>query len=486
MKKLFFAGPRPHVCWHLTAASLGVLVGIVMALVANETFMGLQWPIMGGTLLLFVLRKRHFLLITASIIAGMLIGVWSGSNHRSKLEAYNALVGQQVVLTGTVKDDTMRGPDGGQRLQLTNNYIDNVGFAGTVWINTAAETSIKRGDIVMINGRLYEGFGTIAASVFRANVVKVIRPEPGDVGRQVRDWFAEKVRLSMAEPQASLGVSYLVGQRRALPIELSDTLQTLGLVHLVVASGFHLTIAVRFSRRIFGKFSKYAGLLAAFGVIAGFLLLTGFSTSMIRAALVTGLSLLAWSVGRVFHPVPLLLIVAAATALINPSFLWGDIGWYLSFAAFAGVIILAPLIHDYFWGQHQRPSKLRELLITTLSAQITTLPLVAFTFGQYSPLSLLANLLILPLVPFTMLLTLIAGLLSAVLPGAAIIFGYPAYTLLSYMTKLTSWLVSTPYAHSEFIFGPASLFVGYFVILCFTAHLWIKTRHNFKKQNFVE
>ena len=101
---------------------------------------------------------------------------------------------------------------------------------------------------------------------------------------------------------------------------------------------------------------------------------------------------------------------AAITLLINPQFGWGDLGWQLSFASFAGVIMLAPLLHSYFFGIKSR-ARFRQILIETLSAQIMTLPLLMMSFGVISNVALIANMLILPFVPLAMLLTFMSGVM---------------------------------------------------------------------------
>ena len=104
------------------------------------------------------------------------------------------------------------------------------------------------------------------------------------------------------------------------------------------------------------------------------------------------LSLLAWYYGRSFHPVILLFFVAALSLLINPSYGWNDLGWALSFLSFAGVMILAPLLQAYFFGD-KKPGTVRQILGETFSAQLVTAPLLIMTFGQISVVGL-------PFVPF--------------------------------------------------------------------------------------
>jgi competence protein ComEC len=177
----------------------------------------------------------------------------------------------------------------------------------------------------------------------------------------VRDDFADHVRKAVDEPAASLGIGYLLGQKSALPPELVEALTVAGLTHIVVASGYNLTILVRLARRAFARVSKYLATLSGGVLIVGFIAMTGASPSMVRAGLVASLSMLAWYYGRKFHPVTLLALVAAATVLVNPSYAWGNLGWELSFAAFAGVMIVAPLLQAYFYG-NEKPRLVPQIL----------------------------------------------------------------------------------------------------------------------------
>jgi competence protein ComEC len=235
-----------------------------------------------------------------------------------------------------------------------------------------------------------------------------------------------------------------------------------------------------------------------------FACVTGFSPSMTRAALVAGLSLLAWYCGRKFHPVVLLTLVAAATAALNPFYVWGDAGWYMSFMAFAGVIILAPLIRDYFWRDKNVPAivpstsgkkwlttiktwgqNLRQIAVETMSAQIMTLPIIALMLGQFAPYGLLANLLVLPIVPLTMLLAFVAGLAGWLVPAIASGVGWPAQTLLDYIIGVADTVSQLPGASQSVDFGPGWFVVSMGVLLLAIVYMQRRTSHSFREDNVV-
>ena len=199
-----------------------------------------------------------------------------------------------------------------------------------------------------------------------------------------------------------------------------------------------------------------------------FLLVTGFSPSIIRASIVSFLSLLAWYFGRQFRPIVLLLLAAALTGFYNPYYIWGDIGWYLSFLAFFGVLILAPLITAKF---KLKLPLIGSVAIESLSAQIMTLPIIMFTFGRASVVGLIANIVIVPMVPFAMLFSMIAGLAGMVFPVIAAWFALPARAILDLMLFLANWFSHWPAAQIATSINAANMLILYLIILIFVAGL---------------
>lgn len=471
-----------HVSWFIAWTSLGFLIGVALSVFPwSNSFTDVAWLIISVPLLMIAISKRVAALVILALCAGIVLGLWRGSVERQALSSYLPYYGKTVTLSGKVTEDTSYGPKGDQRVRLGKVNIDGQSLPEEIWISSTSDLDIKRGDLVYFSGKLERGFGNVPASMYYAKLTKITRPNPGDVGRRVRDKFADSVRVAIPEPQASLGVGYLVGQRSALPETLDNQIKTVGLTHAVVASGYNLTILVAFASRLFVKKSKYLAVLTSGTMISGFMLITGFSPSMSRAGLVSGLGLLAWYYGRKIHPMVILPFAAAITVWLRPAYMWGDIGWYLSFTAFAGVMILAPLLQHYFWGASKKPHKLRSLLVETIAAQAATAPIIILAFHQYSPYALLANLLVLPLVPLAMLLTFFAGLAGLIAPGIAPLLGQPANIVLHYSTSAIGYIANLPGAKSEINFSINALTAGYVILMITAFFLWRKTQHNFRR-----
>lgn len=471
-----------HVSWLIAAFCWGVVVGVIYS--QNFSLPGI-WFGVGIALLVLGLWRRKVYAVTFLIIAGLLVGLVRGSSAVSRLSVYDSLVGHSVTVQGFVVEDPDRDKQGNLTLKISQLQVNGHTLDGVIWVSSKASQIIKRSDTIVIKGELGPGFGNVSAGMYRATIVKVTRPVPGDMAGRARDWFADNVRAVVPEPESSLGIGYVVGQRSALPMDLDLALKTVGLTHIVVASGYNLTILVRLARRLFEKVSKYLSALVAGSMIIAFIAVTGASPSMSRAGLVAGLSLLAWYYGRKFHPLVLLPLAAATTLLVHPSYGWNDLGWELSFAAFAGVMIVSPLMQRYFFGD-KKPGTVRQIVGETIGAELVTLPLLVLAFGQFSNVGLIANILVLPFVPLAMLLTFIAGIASIVMPAAAGLVGLPASWVLQYMVNVAQYLANVPWVQTKLTINAGVVLVYYLVLVILCFYVWRKTRFNLRDANIVE
>lgn len=474
-----------HSRWQIAVAAIGIVSGAAISL-SIINLSGMVWLLTGIGLVAFSIIRARAWAIVLALIGGLLIGTWRGGLETVALSAYDNLVGQNVELTGTVSEDADIDKRGATTVRLKDVSIGQTKISGVIWVSAGKKVDdIQRSDRVRLSGTLEEGFGTFAATMYRPDILSVMRPIPGDVALSVRNWFADSVRRVIAEPQASLGIGYLVGQRRALPPELDEALSIAGLTHVVVASGYNLTILVRLARRLFQNVSKYLSTLSASLMILGFIAVTGMSPSMSRAGLVAGLSLAAWYYGRNIHPLVLIPFAMAVTVLFNPSYVWGDVGWQLSFAAFAGVIIMAPLLQAYYFGD-KKPGTLRQILGETFSAWLWTLPILAMSFGVVSNVAIFANLLVLPLVPLAMLLTFITGVCSLISPAVGSIAAWPTQILLDYMTSVATRFANLSWSQQEVDITPGVVLVCYGALAIWCWWMWRKERTVLAQSNIVE
>lgn len=466
-----------HISRHIGWFAIGILVGTALVLIMPIKYLPSNtWFFVVVAIIVYIVKKPSQGKVLLILCAGVMTGLIRGGDVRMSLSKYEQLIGRSVFIEGTIAEDaTLTAPDK-QRLVLRSVTIDSVKMQGKIWVTTDSSIAFKRTDRLQLEGNVGKGFGTIPATINKVKIIDVKRPLHGDIALEVRDWFASGVHKNIDEPEASLGLGFLLGQHSTLPASLEANLRLLGLTHIIVASGYNLTILVRLARRKLMKISRYTSLIGSLGLIGSFILITGFSPSMSRAGIVASLSLFAWYYGRKIRPFILLSVSAAITVLFNPGYIWGDIGWYLSYLSFFGVIVLAPLLRAYFFADKPKPHFLRDILIETSSAQIMTLPIIAFVFAQYSPLSLVANVMVLPAIPFAMLATFVSGIASIIVPFLGPIVSVPAELILGYITYIVDWFAKIPWASGTISIN-ALLLVGlYLLIVGCTAFMYVRTR----------
>lgn len=469
----------------ITWISLGVLIGLASSVIVWKIFLDISWLIVAFSLIFICFTNKTRKIIILALFAGIFLGLYRGANENYSNKYIDSYIGQNVTIKGVVSEDTSLSKDGQQRIILKDIVINNHSYPGNIWVSTSSLQEIKRSQILELEGLVAKGFGSFTGTIYRAQILRITEIEHSDPAREIRDWFADGIRNVIPEPQSSLGIGFLTGQHNNLPEDLNNNLRLLGLTHIIVASGYNLTILVRFSRRAFARVSKYLATLVSGLLISGFVLITGFSPSMTRASIITGLSLAAWYYGRKIHPVTLLLFVAAITAFVQPAYIWGDLGWYLSFSAFAGVIILSPLLINYFFGDKKNINPFLQIFSETLSAQILTAPIIAFAFGLVSPLSLVANLLILSLIPLAMIFTFVAGI-AGVISKDLTILAAPSTAILTYMTTITDKLAALPFSILEIQLSVQQLVSIYLAIIVLVIYMRRRTNYDFMKTNIIE
>ncbi|MEK7542702.1 MAG: ComEC/Rec2 family competence protein [Patescibacteria group bacterium] len=216
--------------------------------------------------------------------------------------------------------------------------------------------------------------------------------------------------------------------------EFKDAMSKSGTTHLVALSGYNITIVVWVMLSIFLLFlSRRAAFFAVTVAIIGFVLLAGAEASVVRAAIMGMLVLLAREAGRIYDFRNAIVFAGLIMILWNPKVLVFDVGFQLSFLALLGIVYLRPAIMRLFKvHEEEKENQLswKDNLITTCSAQLAVAPALIGYFGSVSLTSVPANVLVLPMVPVTMALGFIIAGLAFISYYAALMVSWLAYVLL--------------------------------------------------------
>ena len=304
----------------------------------------------------------------------------------------------------------------------------------------------------------------------------VEKPNPPDFSQTLRTGFIARVRGLFDASESALALGYLVGDKTGMSEDMVTALRIVGLSHMVVTSGYHLSIIIERGKKFFGKISRATIIFGSLSLIFVFVSITGMSASIMRAGLMSILSLLFWYFGRKFHPARLLLYTATISLAVSPNYLT-SVAWLLSFTAYFGIIFFAPVLTKFLYG-NEKPNSIASSIIMTISAQLFCLPISIYNFGMVSLVGILAGLLITPTVPSVMLLTLLSAIVS--------IIKYPAGLLLKLHLLIIGYLSKIPWASTVIDAGDAKIFAVYLPL--FVIFIWLKysTHHDFRPRHALD
>lgn len=459
-----------------------MIVGACVAVFAGAGFARLhglddfRWLWLVAPFVLISLRQHNVATLFFILLLFFGIGWWRGSVFMDKLAVHNSLHYQKITVVGTAKEDAVYGQRYQLEFPITNVQViapEGTELTGQLMIRGFGEPAVYRGDLVQVTGNLYPTRGNNLGSISFAEL-RVLADDSFWLNR-VRREFAAGMQSALPEPNASFGLGILIGQRTTLPEATDDNLRHVGLTHIIAVSGYNLTIIVLACRRLLAKHSKYQATVACLALIGLFLLITDANPPIVRASIISVLAIAAWYWGRTIKPIVLLLAAAAITIIANPVYLWGNVSWYLSFLAFFGVLVIAPLVSKRLFGSKE-PGVLKSIVVESACASLLVLPYILYIFGETSLVSIPANLLVVPLIPLAMLLALIAGLAGMWLPALAGWLAWPANGLITFILDVANLLSRVPHAFVQNIhFSFAHMLGSYAVIIFVWFILWKKT-----------
>ncbi len=291
--------------------------------------------------------------------------------------------------------------------------------------------------------------GTVRA---RSLTVEGATDGPGAALERLRRGAGDALAAAIPEPEAGLAAGIVVGLRDEVDRDLAAAFTTVGASHVVAISGWNIAIVGATVAALAGGLGRRRRSAILLVAIVAYVLFAGASASVVRAAAMAGVVLLARETGRAGRAAAALGWAAAILLFVEPS-LVTDAGFQLSSLATAGILAWADRIEARLRrvAGGRLPGWLAESLGVSLAAQAATLPIVLATFGRLALIAPASNLLIVPLVAPAMAAAgvALAGGSLAVLGGPAIvatIAGLPAWALLTAMCTIVRASAAVPFA----------------------------------------
>jgi len=231
----------------------------------------------------------------------------------------------------------------------------------------------------------------------------------------------ERAAEALPEPHGALYRGLVIGDDRDQPRDMIDRFRASGLSHLTAVSGQNVAFVLAACGPLLMRLRPLPRWALTVAVIAWFVALTRFEPSILRAGVMAGLSATAYATGRERSPVRILALAVIGLVLIDPLLVW-SIGFWLSVGATAGVCTVGPWLANRF----EMLGSLALPLGITLGAQLGVVVPSVLVFGRLPLVSVVANLLAVPVAGFVMLYGLPAGLVAGSVPVLAPVAMFPA------------------------------------------------------------
>jgi competence protein ComEC len=262
------------------------------------------------------------------------------------------------------------------------------------------------------------------------------------VAHGVRAAFADASRGALPADQATMLPALVLGDTSAVPQQTTEEFRTAGLTHLTAVSGANVTIvcgAVLLSAGLVGP--RVAVVLAAFSLLV-FVIVVQPSPSVLRAAVMGAITLLAVLSHRRRQAIPALAATVLMLMVASPE-LAVDLGFALSVSATAALVVIAPAWSRRLVGRGW-PKPLADAVCVAVAAQLVTAPLIAGIAGTFSVMSIVANLIVAMVIPPITVVGTAAAALSPLWPAGADLLIRFTGPELWWLLRVAHWSANMP------------------------------------------
>ena len=342
-----------------------------------------------------------------------------------------------------------------------------------------------RMDVVMAN-YARNIHGQLSASKYSIELTGQEKHFWGRLAGNIRHLYKTSMDAVMPKTDSAAIFAMLFGGYGGIRPELLEAFTVTGLIHILSVSGSHITLMAGVAQ-VLGKVLGWSGRMTALVatiIIMLYSLLAGLVIPVVRSAIMGILTLVALTLGRERDAQHILSLTAGGILLLWPLSLY-DISFQLSFGATAGLLYLSPRLQGIF--SQRLPRFVSGSLAVTMGAQLAVLPFIAWYFNVVSLSSLLANILVAPLVEFIIVISLLAGIIVGLLPVVGKLIYMSASLLLGLSYELSRWIARLPGSQ---IYVPAlnyPMWIIYYAVLGLyflpadnKEYIWNKTRQAIK------
>lgn len=333
---------------------------------------------------------------------------------------------QKLEMRAKIVSDPQRPNLYAQRFEIIPTYRSSGGtqnFSQKILVTTYNRMTLRYGDDIYMVGKIkmpenfsenfnYIGYlqaKNIYAQMSATEIYVLNHTIQNPIiyyGLKIKHAFYERLQKYLPKESSALLIALLVGDKGLMAKERVQEFSNTGVAHLIAVSSYILTIVLLLASQLKPFLGSSATITLCVLIITLYLIMADFSSGVLRAAIMFALLFICRILGKQYSIFPVLIFTAAALVAFNPLIIKYDLGFMFSFSAILGIIFFAPHFQAFFakWPKIFRERfAIREILATTLAAQLATVPLTVYYFQQVPLISPLANLLVIPIVTPTVI-----------------------------------------------------------------------------------
>ena len=478
---------------------VGYIIGVGVGSAYSPVSSKFLYLLLVSCVCLFFVSRYHLfrygLVFLGAFTIGLVLSDLASRHDQTNISFWRNASNQIAKFEGRVESVEQDGLSLKILVAKVKKLDDDIVLPGVVEIKTAVSDKIGEGDEIKFIGKIgipenyskgtghfdprryYARYGIYATMVNpRLQIVST-----GKQGLLTNFRQILRIRFStlLPEPDAGLFSATLLGFMHDVPRSLRNDFSNSGLAHLVAISGQHvgmLAIAIFFIATIFGMARINAMIITAI-ISAIFIALVDFPPSGIRSVIMVAVVYWAYASGRKSQGLRILLMATVLMLMVNPRILLADLGFQLSVLAMWGLIVFYPLGQRLLFRSDA--FGLKNVLLMTVCAMVTTTPLIAYSFGRVSLIGLLSNMFAAPLYPPLMLLGVLILLLGW-LPLVQGLLLFVTHALMNIFIGLVEFSAKLPGANIQLAeFKIQYLIIFYFLLFLLSIIFSRSTRRQF-------
>lgn len=438
--------------------ALGMMLGIAACGALENTgaiLLAVLLAVCAGVLL--ILRSARIAVFVISIIVGLALAflnkpayfqVGSYPVSGTVVDSYKTDDGDVLVL----KRCTLNGENYNKRIQLTLQDAPDIRIGDEVYAIADCRMLRSRTDQYSeYSSKLALGIGCVA-SADEINVLSSHNAPLTELTMSLRNSIKQRIDMTFGS-DAGVFSALVIGVKNEVGEERYSVFKASGTSHLLAISGLHMSILVACVSALIPRRRKWLKLILLGAFMFVYCTVAAYAPGLVRAAIMMFAMLTADCFERQRDSLSALSLAAAAILSVNPFQLY-SIGFQLSFSACFGLILLSRSLSQGLLRAHL-PALISQPAAVCIAATLGTFPFQMRYFNSFTPYTLIANLIVVPLFSVIVITAFAVTIMAFISPGIASAAAIVPRSILFCIEKFLSLIGRLPFA--EFTFEPPSM-----------------------------